>query len=202
MQSQKQTLLEKLAPATVYHMTHINNLPAIFEHGLLAHNNTHKRVDISNQTVNARRADIQDPIYERSVHEYVPFYFNPRNAMLYKTQSEFGRDIAILEFSSDILLQKNALFTNGNAASNGTGYSNHINELETINWNLVFSSSWNGYGHHVKQAMMSEVLIHKQQNLTKLMAINVRYQTDAEILNDLCSSKLFQKDSSLFFSNL
>ncbi len=202
MQTQVQTQLENLAPSNLYHMTHIDNLSSIFEHGLLAHNNSCQKVDISNQSVNARRASIYEPIFNRSLHDYVPFYFNPRNAMLYKTQIEYGRNIVILTFDSEILLQENSLFTMGNAASRSTRYSNDIDKLETFNWNLIFSRSWNGYPKHVKQAMMSEVLVYKKQSLKKLMCINTRYQKDADYLNNFFSCNLFKQDSSLFFENL
>lgn len=85
----------------IFHMTHIENLQSIFEHGLLPHNNLYKKQDISNIEVNCRRRRL-DPIYKRSLHDYVPFYFNPRNAMLYSVQSKYKDEIVILKFRRDI----------------------------------------------------------------------------------------------------
>lgn len=63
----------------LYHMTHIDNLESIFKYGLLSHNEAHRRglvkVDISMQAAQEWR---------KKVHNYVPFYFSPRNTMLYK----------------------------------------------------------------------------------------------------------------------
>ena len=68
-------------------MTHINNLDSIIRNGLYPHNNTYKKTDISNVDVNDRRVRLE-PIYHKQIHSYVPFYFNPRNAMLYRNQKK------------------------------------------------------------------------------------------------------------------
>ena len=203
MGAQAKTILEELAPATVYHMTHIKNLPSILEHGLLAHNNPYQQVDISNQAVNARRSHCET-IYGRSVHDYVPLYFNPRNAMLYKTQIQYRSDIVMLGFSNEVLLMENSLFTNGNASSNGIWFSNDLESLNDINWNNVFSQSWYGYPESLKRTMMSEVLVHQQLGLTMLESIYCSNDAVTRQVKQHVSMKSIkittQKD--LFFGNL
>lgn len=131
-------IIKKVGIASIDHMTHIDNLDSIFKNGLLAHNNPYKKIDISNKEVNERRNKL-DPIYKRNIHDYVPLYFNPRNAMLYRNQRIFGDGVVILAFNNNIILQDNSFFTNGNVASNHTLYSNDINELEheAWNWNMI-----------------------------------------------------------------
>lgn len=210
MSAQLKTILEEHAPSTVYHMTHINNLASIFEHGLYAHNNPFKHKDISNQAVNSRRGRIIDSVYHRSLHDYVPFYFNPRNAMLYKTQREFRDQIVILGFDSRILLQPNSLFTNANAVASDTMGTNDLQQLQTFNWNLIFSRSWNGYGEHVKKAMMAEVLIHQHLSLETLESISCSSAQTTAIINLYCQKKpvklnntvKINTDTTLFFENL
>ena len=167
-------IIEKVGIGTIDHMTHIDNLGSIFENGLLAHNNPYKEIDISNKKVNDRR-NTEEPIYNRNLHDYVPLYFNPRNAMLYKTQMEFGDEIIILGFKSDTILLENSLFTNGNAASNHTLYSNDIRELEheDWNWDRIWSSSWHGQPDekNIMWSMMAEVLIYKKIELNQLQEI-------------------------------
>lgn len=150
----------------IYHITHIDNLRDIYKYGLLPHNNVHRKIDISNQAVNARR-ERSEPIYGKSVHDYVPFYFNPRNAMLYKTQSDFGNKIVILRLKNELLLQNQVIYTNSNAAVNSARYSNNINDLHSkdfIDFSKVFSENWSNHGirdDKLKQTMMAEVLIPK-----------------------------------------
>ena len=88
---------------TVDHMTHIDNLAGILANGLLAHNNDHQQVDISNQAVNSRRSK-PEPVYNKSIHDYVPFYFNSKNAMLYRNQKHFTHGLIILGFNKNILI--------------------------------------------------------------------------------------------------
>lgn len=209
MNAQLKTTLEEFAPSTVYHMTHISNLTSILEHGLYAHNNAFQKRDISNQTVNSLR-NCEEPIYYNNLHDYVPLYFNPRNAMLYKTQNQYKDDIIILGFDSHILLTQNSLFTNANAATMKTVFSNDLQELKFFNWNLIFSSSWNGYGDHVKRAMMAEVLIYQHLNLDMLESINCSSKRTKRTVERYCqnrSSKLNRKmtislNTQLFFENL
>ena len=206
MGAQKKEWLQKFAPATLYHMTHIDNLVSILEHGLFAHNNLYQQQDISNQSVNARRGRIE-PIYNRSIHDYVPFYFNPRNAMLYKTQRQYRHKMVILGFDSNILLGKNTLFTNANAAVSNTRFSNKLEDLKTINWNLVFSTSWNGYPPHVKQIMMSEVLVHAHVSLDNLESINcsnsfIQNAIEKDLKKQVVNIISVTTDHSLFFGNL
>ncbi|MDN3651370.1 DUF4433 domain-containing protein [Thalassotalea ponticola] len=172
--------LENAGFSTLKHMTHIRNLENILKYGLHSHGNSFQTEDISNQTVNDRRSR-RDPFFHRSLHDYVPFYFNPRNAMLYKTQREYGQDIIILGYSPELLLQNEILVTNGNAACDDTLYSHNFNYLFKIDWKTVFSSSWCYDGlcdHKRKQKMMAEALIPAPQGLGKHYLRTIYCQTE------------------------
>lgn len=188
-------------PSTLYHMTHIDNLSAILEHDLLAHGNRQQKRDISNRSVNDRRGNLSEPCYGRCLHDYVPLYFNPRNAMLYKTQMDHGSNIVILAFDAAILQDKNTLFTNANAATNDVSFYNNISDLKKLDWNLIFSTSWNGYGAHVKKIMMAEVLVYKDLSADKLESIICSNNFVAKKLKrQLASHNIaITADTSLFF---
>lgn len=160
------------------HMTHINNLDTIFKYGLQAHNNPYKKRDISNQEVNNRR-ESREYIYGRKIHEYVPFYFNPRNAMMYRNKDE---DIVILAFDKKLLGQDNILFTDRNASTNSVNFYNKLNDLEKINWSLVKSKRWNDKAPIVKQIMMAEVLVYKQVPISFLKGIYVKNEATKAML--------------------
>jgi hypothetical protein len=117
--------LEQYGFTSLDHMTHIDNLDTIFRYGLQAHNNPYKKQDISNKEVNSRR-EYREYIYGRKIHEYVPFYFNPRNAMMYKNRYE---DIIVLAFDKKLLTLDGTLFTDKNASTNSV----HYLHIETIN---------------------------------------------------------------------
>lgn len=151
------------------HMTHIDNLESILKYGLFAHSNPYKKRDISNTEVNNRR-NKKESIYNRSIHDYVPFYFNPRNAMMYKNKNE---DIVVLAFSQKLIFQNSAIFTNKNASADNVGFFNSAQELNKLQWNYVWSDSWNNKTNvtEVKQAMMSEVLVYSHVPINNLIGV-------------------------------
>ena len=169
-------VLEKCGIETIDHMTHIDNLETILAHGLYAHSNPYKQTDISNEEVNDRRSKLE-PVYHKSIHDYVPFYFNARNAMLYRNQCHFGEDIIILGFEQDIILEENVLFTNNNASSGSASFTSDASELldsTFIDWDIVFSNRWVHGGERdtaTMQMMMAEVLIPKHVKSSKIQVI-------------------------------
>jgi len=121
----KLEILKQYHIATIDHMIHIDNLDTILQYGLFSHNNPYKKIDISNKEVNSKRIKIE-PIYHKSIHNYVPFYFNPRNAMLYRNQQVFGENIIILGFYNKIICKDNVIFTNSNAVAKSSIFTNDI----------------------------------------------------------------------------
>lgn len=161
--------LDKYNIDFLYHMTHIDNLDSILKHGLLSHNNPYKQQDISNKQVNSRRSH-RETIYYRKVHDYVPFYFNPRNAMLYRNLHKYGDNIIILKFRRELLLQKDTIFTNKNASTDSVKYFNNFRDLDKLNWEYIWSSSW--YDRIIiKQTMMAEVLVYNRVSIDYLEGI-------------------------------
>lgn len=154
----------------IFHMVHVKNLPSIIEHDLLSHNLAHKTLDfkvedISNQDVNSRREQF---------HDYVPFYFNPRNAMLYSTQSRFSDNIIILGFELKkffkYFLEKyatgdgNFKFSNGNLARDVTDVTENIKQVcddNFLDFSDVFQISWYE-NEEIKSKMMSEILVFEK----------------------------------------
>lgn len=151
----------------IYHMTHIKNLPGILKYGLLPHGNSHQRTDISNQDVNRRRSR-RDPIYGKRIHNYVPFYFSPRNAMLYAQYNE--DDIVILKLDADLLYGEGVLFTDGNASSNVTEFYDDLSDLDVLDWRCIRARYWNDYSDG-RRKKMAEVLVPKKVKKRNIKAI-------------------------------
>lgn len=171
----------------LYHMTHIDNLISICQTGaLLPHNQIDNYTDISNQSVNARRS-MQEPFYDKSIHDYVPLYFNPRNAMLYNVQRNFGNEVVILQIDIDICLQPYTLLTYKNAAANDALFCDDIIEFLDNDdwWHYIRQRGWSddptGF---TRKAMMSECLILGQIPISYIK--NIHCITEM-IANDVCS---------------
>lgn len=164
--------LDKLNIKCLYHMTHISNLKSILTHGLLSHNNAHKyglvETDIS-------MSEAQQ--YRRQWHDHVPFYFNPRNTMLYKRR-EHQNKIVILGVDPMLIVQEGAYFSNGNVASRITKTYNDISMLRKLPWQIINSSSWN-YEDPYKKAkykriMCAEVLVPERVDIQSILRIFCR----------------------------
>ena len=140
----------------LYHMTHIDNLESILRNGLFSHKNKYQKVDISDCDVNSRRSRAE-PIYHKLIHSYVPFYINPKNAMLYKRQ-EIQNEIVILKLRRELIYGNGTIFTDGNASSQKTSFSNNLNELHMLDWDCLNDDNW--YTHDDgRRTRMSEVLV-------------------------------------------
>ena len=119
-----QFFLDKMSE--IFHMTDSNNLKNILLHGLQNHYNTYRQVYIRNQEViNARREKVEQ-IYGHKIHDYVPFYFNPRNAMLYKNRN--NARVIILGFDVRVIKDHSAgfLISDRNASADEAKFSKYF----------------------------------------------------------------------------
>jgi len=170
-------MIDKMQPVKMnidylYHMTHISNLDSIFEYGLKSHGNKYVKIDISNKDVNKRR-EVNETIYRHKIHDYVPFYFNPRNAMMFVRKEE---DIVILAFDKNLFLKnrdKKVIFTDRNASTEDVLFYKDLKDLDKLNWEYIKAESWGGE-KDIKQKMMAEVLIYKEVEIKYLQKIFVK----------------------------
>lgn len=199
-------ILGQYGVTTINHMTHIDNLSSILGNGLISHNNPYCKRDISNQEVNARRERIE-PIYSKKIHDYVPFYINIRNPMLYVVQKQQGDDIVILGYSPDILFEKNILFTDRNAATNAvrfTGDAFDLGNENFINMDRVFNIYGETLDKELKHIMQAEILVPEKVDMF-LSKIYVQSEAKKKIVENEYNSLLKERnitvvvDEDLFF---
>lgn len=184
IQSLKQKLLaESTMNSALYHMTHIDNLSSILCEGLYSHNSVSSAVDISDSGVNSRR-EAPEPIHKRPIHDYVPLYFNVRNAMLYRVEREYGDRLVILEFDKEVCLLSDTLFTYNNAASTFAVFYYCIKKFsDNVEWNNINSRYW-GDDLQLKSSTMSECLILGHLNQSFIKSIHCRTKS---VANDVCA---------------
>ena len=153
-------LLDGFGVNYLYHMTHKSNLENIIKNGLLSHNIAHSqgliKTDISDEKVNDRRSKI---------HNFVPFYINPKNPMLYKRKN-IQSEIIILCIDRKIF-QESSKFTDGNAASSSTKFYSHIKDLEKLNWSIINSNYWNDFIDG-KRIRCAEILIANEVKIESI----------------------------------
>lgn len=158
----------------LYHMTHISNLKGILKDGLMSHNLVRTYVDISNNDVNKRRIRNDNP-HKISLHQYVPLYFNPRNAMLFSCQKQFGENVVILEIDNEVISNDYTLFSEGNAARKDSKITTNKLDLPNFKWedinSLAWSDNYRGVDENLKSLMMSESLILNRINPKSILRI-------------------------------
>jgi len=152
----------------LYHFTHVDNLRGIRECGLLSQREMALRglraVDISDPEVQRRR-DRVESVFGCPIHEYVPLYFNPKNAMLYKRR-ELCMDLVILAVPLARVQEHVYVFTDGNAASGSTVFSLDITTPKTSD--AVLKAGYWSELPDGKRRRCAEALVHGQVPVTDI----------------------------------
>lgn len=93
------------------HVLHFDNLESVLTHGLLSYNQVYQQklitCDISMNKVQEKRHRRNIKIENKSynVHDFVSFYFNSRNPMMYKRRN-IQDELIIILINADILNSK------------------------------------------------------------------------------------------------
>lgn len=151
-------------PKSVFHITHFKNLEGIEKHGLLSHSLVVKfglqRQDISEPTVQYRRSTMVFGDLGVKLHDCVPCFFNPRNAMLYRVMMRDGNQnqLVILEITIETQATNKVIISHGNAAVEGCQFDSDINCLNSMPWHFIMRDSWYE-DTAVRYWMMSEFLV-------------------------------------------
>ncbi|HKO79388.1 MAG TPA: DUF4433 domain-containing protein, partial [Chitinophagaceae bacterium] len=156
--------LSKIPFRSLFHITHILNIPGILEKGILSHTKAYIsqffKKDISNQDINQKRSR-PEAINNHPIHDYAPLYINPQNPMLESLcqRKNLRDDLILIKVSPNILVNSDVLFTDGNAAEEASNFYNNLDDFNKLNWEIL---SDDYYLHHPdgKRIKCSEVLVH------------------------------------------
>lgn len=142
---------------SIYHVTHIRNLPNILKDGgLWCDHIVSERglayVGIAHQHIKERRAMKPVPVSAGGVlADYVPFYFAPRSPMLYSIHrgnvqgySDGQRPILHLVSSAESVQNRKILFsfTDGHAPMDISQYYERLSDLNQIDWKIMKETYW------------------------------------------------------------
>jgi len=173
---------DKFKHRSVYHFTHLDNLPGILEHGLLS-TSENNRLGIKYNSV--ALSDIQSnratmPVTCGNggvVHDYVPLYFCKRSSMLlYLVRNKVVDQRFIIYFEFPILIMNDYPSVFCDAAANTRIHPNFygdFSDLEQLNWEAIDNLKWSMPNDSLKQARMAELLIHKRIDTASISRIIV-----------------------------
>ncbi len=172
----------------VYHMTAIENLEKIFDYGLLSNHEAVSKgflqKDVSEGSI--QRIRETKKVYGKSLHEYVPFYINPRNAMLYRVSRE--NNIVVIGVKSDSFAGLDYVLSNRNAAVKTAAFGNSQNFIENMWWDEIFSDNWNE-DRNLKEITQSEVLVPSRVAQQDIAVIHCRNSITYLQVAALCKEK-------------
>ena len=157
---EEKVIEESFGGLSLWHMTHMSNLPSILGRGLLSHSCVHSEQiryhDISEESVQHWREG-KETVYSQPIHGYVPLYINPRNAMLYKRRS-VQHELCVIEIAKSIILDKKCVVSDGNAAAQRTKFFCPIDGLTKLDWKTLRKGTWYD-DKEAKRRMCAEVLV-------------------------------------------
>ncbi len=166
-------LFPRLLNNQIYHITSLKNLESILKGGLRARSlivgSGMKPDDISNPKIQEKRHSRLMP-GGMFLHDYVPFYFNPTNSMLFRVYKTTHRDIIILGIDSSVINENSFFASNRNAAADNACFGNTQDFIDQMNWDMIYSKSWDG-DNNIKQIMQSEMLILDEVMVDKIKRI-------------------------------
>jgi len=169
----------------IYHITHVDNLPAIIADGGLISDKA--MIDRGGPTAaigmgNIKQRRLSLPVKCNpglNVGDCVPFYFCPRSIMLYVIYCANHRELTyrggqgpIVHFEADLAAvvawanqqQRRWAFSLSNAGASYTQFRNSLNDLHDVDWDAIASTnfsngSYTPSGTQVKEGKQAEFLV-------------------------------------------
>ena len=184
----------------VYHITHVDNLPAIVEEGQLVCDREMIRRGgptraIGMSAIKRRRVE-QLAVHchpQTKVGDYVPFHFCPRSVMLYVIHMANHQELAyrggqgpIIHLEADLHTviewadgdSRPWAFSLSNAGARYTELRNQTDDLDELDWTAIAARNFRD--PEVKEAKQAEFLVHDACPFELFPRIGVRSPHVAE----------------------
>jgi hypothetical protein len=159
---------------SLFHITHLDNVPGILSRGLLCRNRIEDLhlpyLDLSDASCQARRSSRHLDGHSIDLHDYVPLFIEPRNAMLYRLEKSFddsgeGDDLVILQVSGNAAQWRASLLSDGIASSPATQlfHATDPDGWKALDWEAIACRSWLDQPDPqvAKRHKMAEVLVRE-----------------------------------------
>lgn len=174
----------------LYHLTHVNNLDAIFGTGRLFCKNEMLRrnlpyTSIALEGIQETRHLFQVPAPPYgTLHDYFPFFFASKPPMLYKinhggvTGYQDGQDplvylvSCVQNIDDDWML--NYVFTEGHAIMKRSHYFTNPADLDKVNWDVMKPHALWSNDDERRRQRQAEFLVHGSVPISVIAEIGVR----------------------------
>lgn len=171
---------------SLYYITHKDNLSSILERGIFSSD----RVEAEGlrPTSIYEGKDVEQRNFKttdgKSLWVYANLYFQPRNAMMFRTIHQKDlKDIAVVGINKKVLDESEIVITDGNAANERTQFYCLSEGLKILKRHgSIIQNDWWNNSDGSKRKMMAECLI---PNYVKPAYIHSVYVADDTIRNDV-----------------
>lgn len=180
----------------LYYITHIDNLPSIFEHGIFSHD----RVEAENLSYKSisdagilRHRSNKPPMDGKNLWDFANLYFQPRNAMMYRIVNQRNlEDIAVVSIDKTVLDEQGVFLTDGNAASTQTQFYRVPEGLKTLRkqWQIIQEKWWNDVDGS-KRKMMAECLIPNYVKPEYIQTVYVAKNETQNVVQQIVGNRNF-----------
>ena len=187
-------------PTSIYHITHVDNLPSIAALGLLCDREVARGTlfhSIAHDEIKQIRAETEVPCGPGgTLDEYVPFYFAPRSPMLYTINQGNVASVAdgqtwivhLVLSADDLMGAQECVFTNGHAIMDLSDFFTDLANLSELDWTAVNSRKWGSYydpTDETKRKKQSEFLARTTVPWEQVRRIGVPSEACAERVLEL-----------------
>ncbi len=178
---------------SIYHITHVENLPAILaadclrsDSAMIARGGT--EASIGMRTIKQRRLGLRVKCYPDShVGDFVPFYFCPRSIMLYLIHMANHEELTykggqepIVHLEADLREtvawaeseRRQWAFSLSNAGAYYTEFRKRLDQLDEINWKAVAETDFRE--PEIKEGKQAELLVRESFPWHLVRRIGVR----------------------------
>ena len=152
---------------SLYYITHIDNLPSIFQRGILSYERIEKEkvgsISIFNPTnkeTNKKRK-ISPQNNRKNLLNYANLFFQPRNPMMYRAIFEkSANQLAVLEVAATVLNEPETIVADGNITDELTQFYPGIQGLKKLRQQeKIIQSEWWKKSDGSKRKIMAECLV-------------------------------------------
>lgn len=148
----------------LFYITHVSNIKAILEKGILSHNKLEKASlnlkTVSIKSVEDKRSEVKTPD-GRSLWDFARFYFQARNPMLFTAVRNYPlNEIAVIGIDKSIVERPDVFLSTGNAAHSNSRIVSGLEKQEILPFILdeVNRPFWNE-ADGSKRTIMAECLV-------------------------------------------
>lgn len=189
-------------PTAIFHSCAVNNLPSILQAGGLwakafQDGQSITFTNVAHSHIQDRRAKTTVPCGPGGVlHEYVPFYFNPRSPMLYAIHKGKVEEchisqrevIHLVAYAQDVAIEELGFaFSDGHGTMGITKFFEDLSDLDKLDWGVIRDKDFRDTGQDGdrKRRRQAEFLVHQFLPFSQIRFIAVLDQEMHNQVTDL-----------------